>query len=285
MIIFKFTLSRKSLQNRVMKKEIAKQIDDYKIDLCWWDKVKIEKCSIKSLDGLNLVGYFIERNSDKTAIVVHGFGGNYKDMQQHCKMFYDRNFNILAVENRAHGESEGRCVGFGFLDRLDLLKWIEFLNEKNPEAQIVMFGLSMGGTAVCSLAGENLPNNVVAIISDCAFSNGDKQISYVIRKYKGIGKILKKHLYSYIKNLHSFDMMQVDAVKSVKNTKIPILFIHGDCDKFVPVENLYDLFNATPENLREKYIVEGATHGMAYSVAGVLYEKKIMDFLKNRTKI
>lgn len=284
-IIFKFSFSRKSLHDRVMKKGIDQQIQEHKIDLGWWEKYKFQVLSIKSFDGLKLVGHYFDNKSDKTVIVVHGFGGNYREMQHFCKFFYEKNFNILAVENRAHGESEGKCIGFGWLDRLDLLYWIELLNQKFPEKKIILFGLSMGATAVCCVSGEKLPKNVVGIISDCAFANGDKQIDFVLKKYKIIGKVLKKHLYDYAKRVHSFDVLKVDAIKQVKNTKVPILFIHGNEDSYVPIENMYDLYNSTPSNLRDKYVVEGAGHGLSYSVAGVLYEKKINDFLKSRTNL
>lgn len=284
-IIFKFSFSRKILHDRVMKKGIDQQIQEHKIDLGWWDKYKFQTLSIKSFDNLKLVGHYFDNKSDKTVIVVHGFGGNYREMQHFCKFFYEKNFNILAVENRAHGDSEGKCIGFGWLDRLDILYWIEFLNQKFSDKKIILFGLSMGATAVCCAAGEKLPSNVVAIISDCAFSNGDKQIDFVLRKYKPFAGILKKHLYDYTKRVHSFDVMKVDATKQVKNTKVPILFIHGNEDSYVPIENMYDLFNSTPSNLRDKFIVEGAGHGLSYSVAGVMYEKKINDFLKSRTNL
>ncbi|MGN1200685.1 MAG: alpha/beta hydrolase [Candidatus Caccovivens sp.] len=283
-ILFHYVFSRKSLQDRVMKKGIDKQIKDHKIDLCWWEKYKFDKVAIESFDKLKLIGHYFENHSKKTVLVVHGFGGNYRDMQRYCQFFMQKNFNILAVENRAHGESEGNCIGFGYTDRLDILKWLDYLREKQPEAKIVLFGLSMGGTAVCATAGEKL-KNVSAIISDCAFSNGDKQISYVLKKYRLFGKLLKKHLYSFTKRVYNFDVMQIDVTKSVKNSQVPILFIHGKEDTFVPIENMYDLYNATPSQLRSQFVVEGAGHALAYSEAGVMYERKIINFLKAYTSV
>ena len=281
-ILFGKVFKRKNLADRLMKKNLEKQLKEYKIDLCWWDKFKFVKVKTQSFDQLNLVGHFFEANSDETVIVVHGFGSDYREMQQYCKFFLEKNFNVLAVSNRGHGESEGKFVGFGWLDRKDILSWVEFLNKKQPENKIVLFGLSMGGTAVCSVAGEKLPQNVVAIISDCAFANADKQIMHVIRNSIFL-KGLKKLLYSFAKRVHGFDIKEIDATKQVKITKIPILYFHGNADDFVPVENLFVLYGATPENLRDKMIVEGAGHALAYPVAGVLYEKKISDFLKSRT--
>lgn len=284
-LLFHIVFSRKSLSSRVLRKNIEKKLEEYKIDLCWWNKHKFVKFTTKSFDQLKLVGHYFESNSNNTVIVVHGFGQDYREMQQYCKFFLEKNFNILVVDNRTHGESQGNCIGFGWLDRKDILSWINFLNEKTPNRNILLFGISMGAAAVCCASGEKLPDNVVAVISDSAYCNVDKQIDYVMKKMNFLRKPIKKHLYSYTKRVHGFNVLEADVVKQVKNTKIPIFYVHGEQDDFVPVENLYSLYNSTPENLREKFVVEDAKHVMSYPISGILYEKKISDFLKSRTTI
>ncbi|MBP3431646.1 MAG: alpha/beta hydrolase [Clostridia bacterium] len=284
-ILFRFAFSRRSVTAKALKKNFDQKLKDNKIDLCWWNAQKFEKVRTTSHDGLKLIGHLKEANSNKTVIVVHGFGGNYQEMQQYCKFFVQKNFNVLTIDNRTHGESEGKCIGFGWLDSKDILQWIKFVNDKTPDNQILLFGLSMGGAAVCMTAGETELKNVAAIVSDCAYANADRQIEHVMRKHKFFFKLVKKHLYSYAKRIHNFDVYAADAAKQVKNTKVPILYIHGQEDEFVPLENLKVLYEATPAEMREKYVVEGASHAMAYPVAGVLYEKKVCDFLRKRTLI
>lgn len=284
-IIFKFTFSRHGSSSRAYKKNFDKQVKEYGVDLCWWDKVKFETIKIQNREKMELVGHFFDNNSEKTVIVVHGYGGTYLEMQPYCKFFKEKNFNVLAVDNRAHGESEGKCIGFGWYDRLDILDWIEELNKKITNHKIILFGVSMGGTAVCCASGEKLPQNVLGIISDCAFANGEKQIKQVMAKNFKLGKLFLRHFKSFLKRVYSFDLSQVDACKQVKDSKIPILFIHGQSDDFVPVQNLYDLYNAAPEGLRDKYVVDGASHAESYMTAGVLYERKINMFLSKYTPL
>ncbi len=284
-LLFKIIFSRRSVSARVLNKDVDKRLKEYKVDLCWWEKVKFSKIQIKSEDGLNLVGHYYEANSNRTVIVFHGFGQSYKEMQQYCKFFYDKNFSVLAVDARAHGESEGKCIGYGWLERIDVVSYVKFINKKKPNDKIILFGLSMGGATVCMASGEKGLENVVAIISDCAFDNADRQISFVMKRFKFVPKFLKKHAYSYTKRVYGFDVMQADAIKQVKQTKVPIFYIHGQADTFVPVENVNNLYNSTPSGLRGKFVVEGAKHAMSYPVAGVLYEKKIDDFLKTHTSI
>lgn len=284
-IMFKYTFAKRDKNSRAGKKNLDRQIKKYGIDLCWWDKVKFETVSIQNREKMTLFGHFYDNKSNKTVIVSHGYGGSYLEMQPYCKFFVERNFNVLVVDNRAHGDSEGRCIGFGWYDRLDILDWVDFINQKMENQKILLFGVSMGGTAVCCASSENLPTNVVGIISDCAFANGEKQVKAVVKKKLKLGHLLVKHFLSYLKRVHSFDMKMVDAVKQVKNTKVPILFIHGNADDFVPIQNMYDLYNATPEGMRDKYVVEEAGHAMSYKTAGVLYEHKINTFLNKYTKI
>ncbi len=284
-LLFKIGFSKRSIVEKGLKKNLDKKLKEYKIDLCWWEKQKPKEVNIESFDGFNLVGYFLPANSDKVVLVVHGFAESHWQMQKYAEYFHQKNFNVLAVDNRAHGKSEGGNIGFGFLEGRDIVKWVEFINKKIPNAKIILFGLSMGGTAVCFASGTHELKNVQAVISDCAFANASNQIDHILKKYKLSLKILKKHLYSYAKRLYGLDVMQIDATRCVKDTKVPILFIHGLADEFVLPENLEVLYNSTPQNLRDKYLVEEAEHIMSYPVAGVLYEKKISDFIRSRTKI
>lgn len=284
-VLCHLVLSRKSLADRILRKDLDRRIKENKIDLCWWDKQKLNKVEIKSFDGLKLVGRFIDNNSDKTALIVHGFGGSYLEMQPYCQFFMQKNFNVLAVDNRAHGDSEGSCVGLGFFDRLDVVEWTKYINSKIPNSKILLFGVSMGGTAVLCASCEKDLKNVQVIISDCAFANANKQVEHILSNHKFVLKFFRKWLYSYAKKVYGIDIMQADATKQVKKTQIPILYIHGSEDNFVPTENLNILYDATPSNLRDKFIVEGAKHATSYAVGGVLYEHKINQFLQTRTNL
>ena len=281
-ILFHFSLGRKELKKRVKKNNLKNNLEKYQIDLCWWDKIDFKKVEIKSFDNLKLVGHYLDQKSSLTILLVHGYSANYKEMQKYAKFFYQKGYNLLCVENRAHGDSEGECVGMGYLDRLDLKSWINFLNE-NYKSKIILFGLSMGASAVCG-ASEDLPDNVVGIIADSVFDNVEKQIKYILRKTGIFKNLLFKILKSYTKRRYDFNLSDGDFINCVKKSKVPILYFHGKADKYVLPECSMNLFENTPENLREINLVDEAEHAMSYVILGNLYERKITRFL-NKFKI
>ena len=126
---------------------------------------------ITSSDNLKLHSYKIQNTipSNKWAIVVHGYTSEGINMSSYAKKYYDMGFNVLIPDLRAHGLSEGDYIGMGFDDRLDIISWINNILSKNPNAEIVLHGVSMGAATVCMTSGEDLPSNVKAIVSD--FSN------------------------------------------------------------------------------------------------------------------
>lgn len=277
-VCYKLSLARRSTAKRISKSGRKLKNDDKKPS--WWDSHPTEKVTIKSEEDLTLVGHFLKNQSDKVVIIMHGFGSDWIEMDGYAKMFYKRNFNVLAVSARAHGESEGDMVGMGWLDRLDLLRWIEFANEKVPNARIVLFGVSMGASAVCMTLGEEMGGNVVCAIEDCGFDNVFKEICYVYRKkLKFTSTLLFKIFYKWTKRARGFDLKKGDAVKALKKAKTPVLFIHGGDDTFVPTQMVYNLYEALEIIDKRLYICEGATHAKSFQTDEARYEMKVDKFL------
>ncbi len=279
-ITFKLALSRKSTVKRIVNKTMAKTIANYKIDFCWWEKFDFERLEIKNKEGLKLVGHFLKNPSDKLAIIVHGYGADYREMQQYAKFFVEKNYNILCVENRAHGESEGKFISMGWLDRLDLVEWINAMLERNQNYKIVLMGLSMGASTVCMASGEKLPTNVKGVISDCGYANAYEEFKYVFKKRAHVPSWpLLNILNTYAKQMYGFDLKQADAVKQIKKSNLPFLFIHGDKDNFVPYSNLKLLSDAVPEERKMVFTSQGSDHAMSYPTSGLDYEKAMSRFL------
>ncbi len=280
-ILFKMALSRKSVVKRVINKTVAKTMQIYKMDFDWWNKYNFQNISIKSFDGLKLVAHYLSTGSNYLAIVVHGYGADYREMQQYCKYFVDRGYDLLAVENRAHGGSEGKVITMGWLDRLDVVKWAEEMTRRNPSYKIVLMGLSMGASTVCMASGEKLPESVKGVISDCGYANAFDEFKYVFKKRAHVPVFpFLNILHSYTKTMYNFDIKQADATGQLKKSNLPFLFFHGEDDSFVPAQNLQILSSQVPEKNKQVLLVKGADHALSYPTQPIEYERELNKFLR-----
>ena len=280
-IMYRICLKRENIATRIISKVTYKNLHKYKFDFSWWNSVVVKKIYLTNKDNLKLCGKVIENNTSKFAIVVHGYGANSSEMQLFAKMFYDFGFSVVAPDNRGHGDSEGKTITMGYYDKFDIQEWIEYINKNYNNPEIVVFGLSMGGATVCMLSGLELPPNVKAIVSDCAYTSAYDIFREVQNKSIIFSIIPLMHLFDlYSKKRAKFSIREANALIAVAQTKTPILFIHGSRDSFVPFYMQTLLYDATPEHLRDKFVVKGVGHAECLPSAETEYKDKVKEFLQ-----
>ncbi|UTR14928.1 alpha/beta hydrolase [Salipaludibacillus sp. LMS25] len=232
--------------------------------------------------ALALNGYMYENEGagHKWAIVVHGYNGNASGMTRYIRHFYEKDYHVLAPDLRGHGESEGDYIGMGWHDRKDILQWIDNILERDPHAEIVLFGVSMGGATVMMTAGEqDLPDNVKVIVEDCGYSSVSDVFTYQLDDLFGLPAFPVINAANTVTNFRAgYDLFEASAVDQVSKSQTPILFIHGDKDTFVPYEMVDDVYEAASVD-KEKLIIEGAGHGDAEKVDPVTYWNTIWGFV------
>ena len=234
---------------------------------------------IESYDKLQLHSYVVTQNSNKWAIVVHGYGGSGKLMSDKSKYFYDMGYNVLIPDLRGHGKSEGDYIGMGWKDRLDIISWINFIIKENPNAEIVLHGTSMGAATVLMTSGENLPSNVKAIVADCAYTSAWDEFSYQLETYLKVPSSYILNVTNMVTKLKAgYSLKEASALECVKKATVPILYIHGDKDKFVPYSMMDKLYDATISP-KEKLTIEGGEHANSDLVSPFLYWLTLEDFL------
>ena len=234
---------------------------------------------IESYDKLQLHSYVVTQNSNKWAIVVHGYGGSGKLMSDKSKYFYDMGYNVLIPDLRGHGKSEGDYIGMGWKDRLDIISWINFIIKENPNAEIVLHGTSMGAATVLMTSGENLPSNVKAIVADCAYTSAWDEFSYQLETYLKVPSYYILNVTNMVTKLKAgYSLKEASALECVKKATVPILYIHGDKDKFVPYSMMDKLYDAT-NSPKEKLTIDGGEHANSDLVSPFLYWLTLEDFL------
>lgn len=252
---------------------------------------------VTSFDGLRLhATYFpaLEEEGDKegvkpsdkvsgikkAVICFHGYTG--EGLSNHMAIadyFLKHGYTMLLPDARAHGESEGEYIGFGCLDRKDALGWINWvIQECGEDVEIMLFGTSMGGATVLMTSGLELPGNVRGIVSDCGFTSPKEVFTHVLNNMYHLpafpaiqgADIMNKKLAGY-------GMDECNAKYEVQKAQVPILFIHGSADTFVPCSMCDEIY----ENCRSpkhKLIVEGAAHAESYYKDMESYEKTLDEF-------
>lgn len=249
----------------------------------WLKSVRLEHVSIINDEKMTLWGniYVNTEESVKWAILCHGYMGKGADMTEPARIFSQNGFNVLLPDARGHGESEGKAIGLGWPDRKDLKKWIKFIVKRDPNARIVLYGISMGAVTVMNSLGERLQENVKAAIEDCGYSSLWEELSYQLkRQYK-----LPAFPFIYMADLvvklrQGWWIHDADSAAQLKKSDTPILVIHGEKDKSVPFEMSDRLFLAS-KGPKRRLVVKDAGHGDAYIVGGEGYWKVVFDFINS----
>ncbi|RYG71748.1 alpha/beta hydrolase [Lentibacillus lipolyticus] len=253
----------------------------------WVDQQDFDEWTMTSNDGIELKGYFLEaeKPSNKVVVMAHGYLGNAMDMGLFGQYYYEeKGYNIFTADARGHGASGGDYIGFGWHDRLDYVNWIErIISKYGEDTEIILHGVSMGAATVLMTAGEELPDNVKAVIADSPYTSVYDLFAYQMDRMFHLPSVPFFPSTSAVTQLRAgYSLKEASALDQVKNADIPILYIHGDADTFVPTSMSEELYENTKSDA-ELMTVEGAGHGEPFVVAKEKYIDKLNNFLSTYT--
>ena len=236
--------------------------------------------TLTSFDNLNLHAYKVlnQNDSNKWVITVHGYTSEGINMSSYAKKYYDIGYNVLIPDLRSHGLSEGDYIGMGWDDRLDIIDWINTILEYNPNAEIVLHGVSMGAATVSMVSGEDLPSNVKAIVADCGYTSVWDEFAYQLDDLFSLPEFPILNVSSLVAKVRAgYFLGEASTLKQVAKSKTPILFIHGDEDDFVPYYMMEELYNATSSE-KEMLTIKNAGHAKASEVDPETYWTTVSNF-------
>lgn len=282
--IFRSTVTR---ELHDIEKSYTRYVENNLFDEALYNSASKEDITLKSFDDLNLTSTLImnENPTNKFIVLVHGVSICYVGSLKYFDIFYRNGFNVLIVNQRRHGKSEGKYSTYGFYEKYDVNMWIEYLKSRFGNDIILgLHGESMGAGTVM----ETIPLNdsIKFVIEDCGYSNFHELIGFQItHAYKNrlVRKILRPSLIFanfFMKTKAKFSMKKIVPIDIVASTSLPMMFVHGKEDYFVPWYMAVDLYKAKTKGYKELYLVEGAKHAEALEVNKILYEKKIMTFIE-----
>lgn len=236
---------------------------------------------ITSEDGLKLHGtYFPNGGSKKIVLCFHGYTS--KGMQDYIGLsgyYLKQGFGMVLVDERAHGESEGRYIGFGCLDRKDAFRWLQWITQNcGEDTEVILHGISMGAATVLMASGLKLPLQVKGVVSDCGFTSPKEVFTHVLHSMYHMPAFPIIQIADFANwRLAGYGMDECNAAREVRKSKTPTLFIHGDADTFVPYAMCDEIYNNCSAK-KWKFIAKGAAHAESYYKDTKGYEKALDTF-------
>lgn len=262
--------------------EKGEQMDAEEGEARAWFKENRESSSLTADDGTELAAWYFaaSESTHDYAVCLHGYTNEPIGMARYVKRFHDRGMNVLAPAARAHERSGGDYIGMGWPERLDIVAWIERIVQADPEARILVFGESMGAATAMNVAGESLPANVKCIIEDCGYTSVWDEFSLQLKDVFGLPSFPLLDVANLVCNVRAgYDFHKASSVEQLKRATVPMLFIHGDQDTFVPYSMLDQNYDACASKVKQKLTIHGATHAKSAQVDPELYWNTVDDFL------
>lgn len=236
-----------------------------------------EAVTIRSHDGLKLRGKFYEgRSGAPLLLFFHGYRSTAeRDGSGGFSLCREKGWNAMMVDQRAHGESQGKTITFGAKERYDVLDWVNWAVCRFGEDQeIYLVGVSMGAATVLMAAGLGLPPQVKGVWADCGYSSTEGVLRHMIRRWK-LPETLTfaaARLGGWI--FGGFDVREITPLEAVKKAEVPILLIHGEDDNVVPHHMAEEIREACAAPV-EIVSVPKAHHGMSFYVDNARYRSAV----------
>lgn len=236
---------------------------------------------ITSHDGLTLRGrYFEYKKGAPIEILFHGYQGSAeRDLSGGVYRCHELGHSALIVDHRASGRSDGRVITFGAKESLDCLRWVDFvIREIDPDARIILTGISMGAATVMIASTMKLPPNVVGILADCGYTSTKAIIKKVIRDMHLPVTLLYPFVWLGARIFGGFSPDTPSPIESMKKCTLPVIFFHGDTDDFVPLTMSKQNYEACASDKKRLVITKGAGHGLCFPVGMDEYFMEAREF-------
>lgn len=263
---------------------LGEWIEPIRANRKWMAEFPYEEIFIQSEDGLRLHSRFYESPAwnGRVLILCHGFHSNPEhDFSGAVRFYHELGYHLLVIDQRAHGKSEGTYICFGAKERYDVRAWCAYAAQRfGQEVPVLLSGISMGSTTVLLTAGlPEPPPNVCAVIADCGYANIYEEFRHVLKQQFHLPAFpLLNIADGFCKRRSGFSIHEFDTAEVVRNIRVPVMFVHGEGDNFVPAESTRRNFAACTAR-KVLLLVPGAGHGLSWLVQNEAYKKMLTEFL------
>ena len=221
---------------------------------------------------------YVRNGGNRTALVLHGWRKCSIDILFLARV-YERvlGYSVVMPDFHAHGLSDGDMIQMGWLDRKDMMEWIETFKTDT----MVVHGVSMGGATTMMMSAMDNPEEVkdIRFVDDCGYTSVWDEFSGELKNQFGLPEMPLMYTTSILCKLcYGWSFGEASAIDEVKRSDYPMYFIHGGSDTFVPTEMAQRLYESKRSN-KELWIAEGAEHAESYLKHKDEYIKRLKAFV------
>ena len=279
-----YSPDRKRLGPEEYELPVGADYEPYRQQMIDWMRMTrqmpCQELSIRSHDGLTLRGRYYEFSPDAPVeLLFHGYRGNAeRDLSGGVARCFSMGHSALLIDQRASGFSDGHIITFGIREHRDCLDWTSFAAAHfGKERKLILTGISMGAATVVMASQAQLPEQVMYILADCGYTSPREIIRKVCRDAHYPVVLTYPLVRLSARLFGGFDLEAFSPEEAVTQRKVPIIFIHGEADGFVPCDMSRQLYArcAAPKKL---LIVPNAGHGLAYPVDPEGYLQAMQEF-------
>lgn len=258
----------------------AEYMDEIRDGAAWAEQNAFEPITITARDGVRLYGRLFPADSRKIILLFHGYRSiANRDFGCALEFYRRQGFQILLVDQRAHGKSGGRLITFGMKERYDCKAWLDYLNNRfGGNCALYLSGISMGSATVLMALGLELPTTLRGVIADCGFTSPADIISAVGRKSHIPPVLFLRPVDLLCRLFGHFSIYGASTVSALRENTVPVLFIHGTDDRLVPSAMSETSFAAC-KGPKKIVLVEKADHGLSFLVDRATVEREVTAFL------
>lgn len=255
----------------------------------WLKEHTAEHVTITSYDGLKLSALYVPAETENpkgTLIVFHGYRSLATvDFAPEVEFLHGLGYRLLVPYQRSHGESQGKYITYGVKESVDCRDWARYARERFGQEDIFLMGISMGCATVVMSAGQELPENVRGIVADCGFTSPWDIMAFVAKRDYNIPAFPLLYCVDLLARcVAKFSLKGADTREILARTTLPVLFIHGEADDFVPSymskENYEAYGKISGSREKDLYLVPGAAHALAYAVDPEGCQSRIAAFFE-----
>lgn len=275
-------LSKKGFFRNEEEDKFWAECEVYQDGLKWYEEAAPEILTIYSRLGRDMRADFIpaENQSNNWAVVIHGYSADTPVMSHYAWKYHTMGFNVILPHMVGHDSDTVRYCSMGYHDKIMIVDWINYIVNLNPDAKILMHGVSMGSATTMLVTGEDIPANVVSAVADCGYTSCWDEYKYQAKQMFHLPAF--PVLYSAnaaSKRRKNFDFRQCAPIDAVKRSKTPTMFVHGADDDFVPYRMMQPLYDNCAAPDKQMLTVPGSFHANAAFADNELYWNNVTEFI------